>query len=342
MPAPSPRDELARLEALRALAILDTPPEQAYDDAVKLAASACGTPIALVSLIDEARQWFKARVGLDVTETPRDQAFCAHAIRDPGHLLVVPDASRDVRFADNPLVTGKPDIRFYAGAPLVTQRGLALGTLCVIDRVPRMLAPDQAESLAALARMVVSQMELRRVNAELVRANAQLSELSFTDSLTGLPNRRALELRLAEEISRTQRHDGPLSLMLFDVDNFRSYNDEFGHTQGDDLLCCVAEILRHDLRQSDMVARYGGEQFVVVLPETLQEGACLLAERYRERIEAANFPGRKVTVSIGVAVWHPRFERTEEFMDAADQALYVAKSNGRNRVEVTSEIPHLS
>jgi diguanylate cyclase (GGDEF)-like protein/PAS domain S-box-containing protein len=159
--APLPANEPARLDALRRFGVLDTPPEQGFDDLTRLAATICGTPIALVSLVDEHRQWFKSCVGLDATETPRDAAFCAHAIHRP-ELLVVPDATADERFADSPLVTGEPHIRFYAGMPLTTSDGLAVGTLCVIDRTPRTLTPAQEDALRALARQVVAQLRLRK------------------------------------------------------------------------------------------------------------------------------------------------------------------------------------
>ena len=166
---PLPSDEAGRLAALDSYHILDTAPEQAYDDFTKLAAQICGVPIALVSLIDKNRQWFKSKIGLDAPETPREQAFCAHAIVD-NQLLVVPDAAHDPRFEGNPLVTGAPHIRFYAGAPLVTDSGHGLGTLCVIDSVPRELSSDQLASLQALSRQLMAQLELRRTLALLTEA----------------------------------------------------------------------------------------------------------------------------------------------------------------------------
>ncbi len=158
----APLDEASRIRVLHQFSVLDTPPEQAYNDITEVVAYIAKVPIVLVSLIDEARQWFKAKLGIDVCETPRDMAFCAHAILTPHQPLIVPDATKDERFANNPLVTGEPNIRFYLGVPLVTPEGAALGTLCAIDRVPRELDAEQIKSIKALAHMAMSQLELRR------------------------------------------------------------------------------------------------------------------------------------------------------------------------------------
>lgn len=165
---PLPPDEPARVEALRQYGILDTLPEQAFDDLTLLAAHVCHAPVALISLVDTERQWFKSRIGWDVSETPRDVAFCAHAIVAPGS-LVVRDTLADERFAHNPLVLAEPYIRFYAGAPLRTADGHALGTLCVIDHVPREFTAEQRDALEALSRQVTAQLELRRCQAQLQR-----------------------------------------------------------------------------------------------------------------------------------------------------------------------------
>ena len=181
-PAPFTKDEAERLVALRRYKILDTGPEQRYDDITAIASQICGTPIALVSLVDEARQWFKSKVGLDATETPRDLAFCAHAILQPDSVLQIPNAAQDQRFKENPLVTGEPHIGFYAGAPLVTPEGHALGTMCVIDIKPRELDDQQISALQALARQVVAQLELGRSRVELERSNQDLEDFAFIAS----------------------------------------------------------------------------------------------------------------------------------------------------------------
>jgi GAF domain-containing protein len=179
MKATLPDNEAARVETLRRYRILDTKPESTFDDLAALASYVCNAPVALISLVDSERQWFKAKKGTTLSETPRDVAFCAHAINGT-ETMVVPDAMLDPRFAQNPLVTGEPGIRFYAGAPILTSDGHALGTVCVIDRAPSSVTPAQSEALKALARQVVSLLEWRRIAAELadvLKDVRQLAEL---------------------------------------------------------------------------------------------------------------------------------------------------------------------
>ena len=172
MTAPVPKNEKQRLEVLWQYEVLDTAPEEVFDDLTELAAHICEAPIALISLIDEKRQWFKSKVGMTVSETARDISFCGHAIAQT-QLFVVADATKDKRFARNPLVTADPKIRFYAGTPLITPGGHALGTLCVIDKVPRELRPEQEKALRVLAHHVMTQLELRRRSRELTRTRQE-------------------------------------------------------------------------------------------------------------------------------------------------------------------------
>lgn len=598
--------EMARLAALRSFGVLDTAPENDYDDLTRLAAAICHTPMALISLVDEDRQWFKSRLGLEAQETPLSLSFCRHALARPDEIMMVPDARKDARFQNHPLVVGEPHIRFYAGAPLVTDEGFALGTLCVIDFVPRELADAQCDALKILARQVMTQLELRRalrradenaaglekVNAwarslltevhdlydnapvgyhsldadgmiqrmnqtelrwlgyareevvgkmhftqilaptyraafepnyarfkrsdaqttnaefELLRKDggslfcylsasavrdaegkliatrssvfdiselkrttqalresearfkafmdhgpavtfikdengcylyanptllerfgktwsefighrdqelwpsetyqkiqrndravlkngkvisseetaplpdgstscwlsfkfplqggdgrrllggisvditelkdkerqladyqerleevvSHLEEIAVTDSLTGLKNHGAFMERLHEEVERAHRYDTPLSLVMFDVDFFKTYNDAFGHPAGDDVLRRVGEILSSCARPSDFSARYGGEEFAVILTNTPLAGALAHAERIRHEIEVEPWPRRAVTISVGVAALSPENADAGALIGAADIALYKAKRTGRNRV----------
>jgi len=350
----SPSEEALRLKALKSYSILDTPAEQSYDDIVRLAAHICNVPVALVTLIDEDRQWFKAKVGLDVMETPRGISFCARAILDPTDILEVPDATKDPRFANNPLVTGEPGIRFYAGAPLVTPSGSALGTVCVIDHVPRKLTPAMAQALKALSRQVVELLALRRANAELElltqaqahrqrqlegyqkrleEMNLVLAEQTLTDPLTALKNRRAFDRLLQEECARATRSHSPLALLLLDVDLFKPFNDAYGHVAGDDALQVVAQVLQAQARGYDHVARYGGEEFAVVLPDTDLAEAQAVAERIRAAVAAMPNAHQTITASVGVAAFAEPMTPVQ-LVEQADKALYAAKGQGRNRVVV--------
>lgn len=346
MKAKLPDGEFARLEALRRYEILDTLTEQAYDDITLIAAHITQAPIAIISLVDQNRQWFKSKIGLAVSETPREVAFCAHAILEPDQPLFVPDATKDVRFADNPLVIGDPKIRFYFGAPLVTPDRHALGTLCVVDQRPRDLHDDQVRVLTALSRQVVTQLELRRFTAEreaylaqlesaqleLKKTNQALEAATLTDALTSLANRRAFDLRIEEEIYRCKRYHTSLSMLLVDVDEFKKHNDGFGHPAGDAVLKTLAKLLRALSRPADFISRFGGDEFALILPATDFSGAASLAERLRSAVAAGPFVHRRVTVSIGGGTVTPDKADVVTLITTADKALYEAKREGRNRV----------
>src|SRR5437868_5714986 len=219
MNAATPENEKKRLKVLWQYEVLDTLPEALFDDLTELAANICEAPIALISLVDEKRQWFKAKIGTTLTETSRDISFCGHAIQQ-SDLFIIPDATKDARFANNPLVVSDPKIRFYAGAPLITADGYALGTLCIIDKVPRELRPEQMQALRVLSRHVVSQLELRRrtrevsdarqENArnqeELARLKTELTEarreLTRRDSPSSVATRSAPKVKAARSRAR--------------------------------------------------------------------------------------------------------------------------------------------
>ena len=350
-----PANEDERLAELRDLDVLDTIPEQAYDDLTRIATGICGTPIGTVSLIDNDRQWFKARVGLTDTETSRDTAFCAHAINDPGHLMIVADATSDPRFFDNPSVTGDPHIRFYAGAPLVGPSGNAYGTLCVIDTQPRELKPFQKEALLGLSRQVCALLELRRATKrlrhqlqerewyenqlqqyqqELEAQNAELAEQSRTDALTGLPNRRAFGAALDRAIEQSRANSTPLAVALIDADHFKSINDLHGHAAGDEVLVGIAQTLHAQRGPNGMAARVGGEEFAMLVAGVKRDTVELQCEYLREAVQNLS-SGLPVTVSIGVAIFGAN-DDARSLYTRADEALYAAKRNGRNRVEIAS------
>ena len=342
--------EAERLARLDRYHILDTLPEQTYDDLIKIASGICGAPISMVSLMDRDRHWFKAKVGLEAAETPRDSAFCTHAIGMPDEILIVPDAQQDPRFRDNPLVTGDPHIRFYAGAPLITPDGHAIGTLCVIDRVPRTLQPFQIDAIKGLSRQVVALLELRRAyrdlrhhqaerdwyetqlkqyQRDLEEENINLSRQSGTDALTGLANRHALNAALEWRIARALEGE-TLHMAIVDIDHFKAINDRYGHQAGDQTLANVASVLRPHDGVERSVARIGGEEFVLLLPAL--DNTQALRECEKVRADVARMPNEMpVTVSIGVTAYRPGDSAVELYL-RADKALYAAKAGGRNRV----------
>jgi GAF domain-containing protein len=173
-PAPLPPNEAARIKALRRYQLLNSLPEEVYDDITRIASEICGTPIALLTLVDENRQWHKAKQGIDLKEIPRENSFCAHGILEPDRIMVVPDARYDKRFFDNPLVTGDPSIVFYAGVPIVSTEGYPFGSLCIIDNRPRELSDSKLESLKALAKLVQTNFELRITKMELEESRERL------------------------------------------------------------------------------------------------------------------------------------------------------------------------
>jgi diguanylate cyclase (GGDEF)-like protein/PAS domain S-box-containing protein len=473
--------EAASLRAIWTRDLLDSQPEIECDELVQLAAAICGTPIGLLTLLDERHQWYRASEHLKMGETPREVAFCAHAIRQDG-LFLVKDALMDARFGNNPLVSTDPAIRFFAGVGLFTSDGEPIGTLCVVDMTPRILGAEQANALEVLGRQVAvrleamvqrkalaeivaekerasanlraseelfrafmnaspflsyikdaagrllfynrsfaqrfgvseyawlgrtdeqlwsrkltksvrthdlevmaggrmveteehirnadgtvsslrsfkfpcndsagnvllagvavdvseevaHQIELERYHRDLEEANDQLRKLAVTDELTGLRNRRSFEERLVMEFSMARRRKRELSVLLIDVDNFKTINDRWGHAAGDEVLRRLGTILRTTVRLPDLPARYGGEEFVVLLPESGEESAMGLARRVMQRVAAEDWENEPLTISVGMAAMNESLESGFQLVELADEALYAAKRAGKNRVMVHS------
>jgi len=313
------KDEAGRVKALERLDVLDSDEEQPFENIATLVQQVLRVPICAVSLVDQDRQWFKARRGLDVCETERDISFCTHAIQSE-EAFVVKDATLDPRFSSNPLVTGDPHIRSYAGIPLRTPDGYNVGTLCAIDRIPRDFPEHEIEILTNFAKVIVDELELRQI--------------ASTDVLTGALSRRAWTERANLELQRAERYGRSLSIMVMDIDRFKSINDTLGHTVGDIVIQRIAKMGMEAIRETDTFGRYGGEEFVVLLPETALTTAMILAERIRimcfsEVIQELG--GLHTSVSIGLTEKYGGEEDVVSMIERADQALYVAKNSGRNR-----------
>lgn len=318
---PIPVDEEQRLRDLLRHGVLDTPADPHLDRIVELASTVLDMPIALVSLVDRDRQWFLARHGLDATETPREMAFCAHAIVGDG-VLMVPDARADERFATNPLVLEEPRIRFYAGAPLRSPEGHNLGTLCVIDQQPRRLEGAQLDQLQTMADLVMRELELRRI--------------SSLCPVTGLVNRSSF-FRLGEQELQQARRDGrPLALLNFDIDDFRQINNRWGHEAGDRVLLDICRLAEQRLRPQDLFGRIGDEEFAVLLPDCDDAQAMAKAEGIRQ--DVATMAGvfsqsdYRPHISGGVTALVGADTSFSDLFYRADQALYLAKGNGRDQI----------
>lgn len=466
MSYPIALNEEARLAALYELELLDTPDEPAFDRVTRLVTQLLNVPISTITLIDAERQWIKSRVGVETRETGRDVAFCAYTVMAP-EPLIVEDARQDPRFANNPYVIDPEGIRFYAGIPLCTSTGLALGSLCAIDRKPRVLQDQELAALQDLAAIVTDEIRLRERLAR-ERKNAQASqralnelhrsmecqierrtnelnlviesaydayisidtqgiildwnraaELMFgwprkaalarpitqllfptglptesdqapimhsarredgsdlpvetriktltidgrerrslfihditerqqlerlrdqqarEDVLTKLPNRRALDERLPEAMARTRRTQKPLTVMFLDLDGFKAINDAHGHAAGDELLRAMAKRLVKAVRETDYIARWAGDEFVLLLEGSELTAIEPLANKLVHIIEAPFTAGKAVltvSVSIGVAMYLPASAETaNELLKRADVAMYDAKRSGKAQVRI--------
>lgn len=343
-PSPAaPGDDAERLQALQRYGILDTPMEPAYDELADIAGHVCEAPVALISFVDHDRQWFKASLGLPARETPLNQSVCRYAIQQSG-VFTVPDLALDARFAHFDIVTQENPLRFYAGAPLITPDGYALGTLCVLDHRPRVLSQKVLDLLSALACQVVRLLELKRANdlqgqmlADLEAARQQMAVLAHTDVLTGLANRRSFTERLRQELALLQRSSEPACLLMMDIDHFKRVNDMHGHHVEDQALQLLATLCRDVFRAADVVSRWGGEEFLALLPATRVDQAQVVAQRVHAALAAHALPGIEpplvLAVSMGLTLFDP-LRPLDVTLRVLDSALYTAKREGRSRTVV--------
>lgn len=321
MAPPASPNEQQRISALKALDILDSEYEQRFDRITRLARRLFGTEIAAVTLVDEHRQWFKSRQGPLDSEGTREDSFCAHAIEKPNETMLIGDASSDVRFAKNPLVTSNPNIRFYAGHPIKAPGGEPIGAICVVDSEPRVTDDVDTQSLRDLAAMVEDEI-------------AALA-LAITDPLTGLSNRRGFDTLAPRIYAVAERFQASLTAIYVDLDNLKPLNDFCGHDAGDRALIETAQVLQSELRNSDVVARIGGDEFVALLTDANEEEAARAIKRLEEALHARNEQTSEpfeLQFSIGAASGVPGSPGVslDGLVEQADAAMIAAKRARKN------------
>ena len=309
-----PENEQSRLKKLKSLDVLDTEPEERFDRLTRMCKRLFGVPIALVSLVDENRQWFKSCVGLGVSETPRDISFCGHAILGDD-VFVIANATDDVRFADNPLVTDEPHIRFYAGCPLRSLNGSKLGTLCIIDSKPRTMNQEDIETLKDLASMVERELEA--------------VQLATLDDLTMVSNRRGFMALAQHTLNLCKRQDSCASLAFIDLNQFKPINDNYGHAEGDRALMSFSEQMKSFFRSTDLFARLGGDEFVILFSNTSKQTAVDVMEKFRHALDRHNHQARRgydISFSYGIVEYDPtRHDSIEALLIDGDTLMYECK-----------------
>lgn len=312
-----PQNEQERLSTLKSLTILDSAPDERFDRLTRIATKLFDVPVALVSLVDKNRQWFKSCQGLDITETPRDISFCGHAILGDG-AFVVQDAHNDERFIDNPLLIGQKHIRFYAGYPIRYLDGSKLGTLCIKDVKPRQFSEDDRQLLKDLATIVEHEI--------------QAVELATMDELTGILNRRGFNMSAEKSLNICKRGALPVALVFLDLNEFKPINDKFGHAEGDKALQQFASMLDDVGRDSDIVARMGGDEFVILLVDADKNAVDEVMKRFSQQIQRCNEQqalGYHITFSYGIVLFDPEKHATIDDLLSEGDALMYERKNSR-------------
>ncbi|ARD46314.1 sensor domain-containing diguanylate cyclase [Colwellia sp. PAMC 21821] len=311
-----PEDEQARLETLQLLNILDTQPEERFDRLTRMAKKMFNLPMAVVSLVDKDRIWFKSCVGLPVSEAQRDISFCGHAILGT-EVFIIPNTLEDERFANNPWVTEDPKVRFYAGCPLKAVNGSNIGSLCLIDTIPRKFEKDDIQALIDLAAMVEGELSAL--------------QMATMDKLTNISNRRGFMILAEQVLYGSLRHETATTLIFFDLDKFKTINDTYGHAAGDNALILFTDILKSTCRDSDVFARLGGDEFAVLLTNTTTLIAKEFIQRFKDSLEQVNSTESSeynITFSHGIVMFDPeKHASIEELLEDGDALMYQEKHN---------------
>lgn len=331
-----PIDEDRRIDSLNRLSLLDTPAEERFDRVARLAARVFDVPMVTIGLVDSRREWFKSSIGMAHEQISRRASFASHIVAEE-ESIIVPDARRDDRFASNPLVTGEPYVRFFAGHPLRTRDGSTVGALTLYDMKPRELSEKDVATLRDLAAIIDGELATSRMTPalrELVTQNKRSAETRI-DALTRLWNRAAMLEVVDREILYAREVERPVSMLLIDVDRLKAVNDRLGPQKGDEVLVEIARRMRASLRPYDSIGRYGGEEFLVLLPDADLEAAWSAAERIRSDLATGQIvPGVEVTVTVGVASGSGPATHSGDLVRQAERALFTGKNHGGNRAHV--------
>jgi diguanylate cyclase (GGDEF)-like protein len=330
-----------RLASLHSLDPFYTPLEERFERITRLARRALDVPIAAITVVQDGRQWFKSVSGWHVTELPMNKSLCAEVLRE-GKQMIVPDTLDDLYMMSNPMVCGKPKIRFYAGFPLLDPEQNTIGTFCVMDVKPRKPDRDFGTTLADLGDMAQRELftvELSNAHSALVAKLGKARRQAMFDPLTRLWNRRGATDLLNAALKEAVKHDHSVGICLADIDNFKKVNDQFGHQIGDQVLRRVATSIVASVRPQDIVCRYGGEEFLVIVHDIDEPGCAAIGERIcsgaRELPIQTRDGSVATTISVGVAMRNSGDPLSSEHLIArADAALYESKRHGRDRVTV--------